>query len=68
MTAITLNLSATYTPAFYVLAECAQQIALAHGEDVAIDWAHRVLDADIELFCVISADRRPALRLIQGGI
>lgn len=62
-----LNLTAELTPAFYALLECAETIAEQHGPDRAEEWARTVLVADIELFCRIGSDRRPALRLIDGG-
>jgi hypothetical protein len=65
---VTLNLTATFTPAFYALLETAQLIAERHGEERAQEWASAAMLEDMDLFCVISASDRPNLRLIQGGL
>lgn len=67
MAAITFNLSFERRPAFYALLDCAKEIAETHGEEAAAAWAQGVLDADFDLFVRLRTDRRPTLRLIQGG-
>lgn len=62
-----LSLSFTYTGAFYALRDCTCVVAERHGEEFALEWANRVLDADIELFVRIEIDSRPRLRLVHGG-
>jgi hypothetical protein len=57
----------TFKPAFYALIECASAIALEDGDEAATAWAHRVIAADLTLFSVSRVERRPQLRLIQGG-
>ena len=68
--AVRLNaiLTITHLPAFYDLLAAAASIAEVEGEDRAIEWAKRVLEADIGLFCaVVRTPIRPQLRLIDGG-
>lgn len=67
MASVTLNLTASFTPAFYALLEAAQLIAERDGEERAQEWASAALQLDMDLFCVIGASQRPNLRLIKGG-
>jgi hypothetical protein len=67
MAQTTLTLSAHFTPAYYALLNTAEVIKARHGEDTAMAWALKTLQADFGLFCTLSADRRPELRLIIGG-
>lgn len=62
-----MRITITHLPAFSALLECARLVAETEGEERAMEWAKRVLDADIGLFCSIEQDRRPRLRLVQGG-
>lgn len=62
------TLTTTFTPAYYGLLEAAQTIAERHGDDRAMEWVTRVMEADFDLFCRVSVDSKPKLRLIRGGL
>jgi hypothetical protein len=66
MANVNVSISVTFKPAFHALVECAQVIADEQGDEVASQWAKKVLEADWNLFCGTQIDR-PRLRLIQGG-
>lgn len=67
MASDTIRLTLSTTPAFGALVLCAQAIAEDEGEDYAAAWAKRVMEADIDLFVKAEAEKRPALRIIEGG-
>jgi hypothetical protein len=64
---VCLTLSVSSTAAYDALIEAALEIALEHGEARALAWAEKILAADMELFFVTQVERRPSLRLINGG-
>lgn len=67
MAIVNFTLSFSFTPAYEALLQCAYEIAEQEGEERALEWAQRVMSADIDLFCRTEVRRRPHLRLIQGG-
>lgn len=62
-----LTLKCECRPALDALITCAQEIAETHGEDRAMAWAAAQVDADLDLFVRVVTERRPVLRLINGG-
>lgn len=68
MATVEHTLDVTFKPAFHALISCAEEIAAARGNAAALQWAERVLKDDFELFCHVGTSRRPALRLIRGGL
>jgi hypothetical protein len=67
MANVNFTLNLVFKPAYFTLLETAQSIAAERGHDEAIRWVDHVLAADFDLFCSIVTDRRPQLRLIEGG-
>lgn len=67
MAIVNLTVTMNARPAYYALLDCAREIALTHGEDAAVEWAQAALGRDVGMFIKTGMDRRPALRLIQGG-
>jgi len=67
MAQIYLELTATFTPAFAALKDCALAIAERHGEARASEWAAKTLRDDFDLFCTLGTHRKPKLRVIEGG-
>lgn len=67
MAQITMNLRVEYRPAFDALLACAREIGATHGDERAMAWAGSLLEADFDLFCRVTTDSRPTLRVIQGG-
>jgi hypothetical protein len=62
-----LTLKFERRPALDALIACAREIAETHGEDRAMAWAAAQVDADLDLFVRVVTERRPVLRLINGG-
>jgi len=61
-----IEVSITYTPAFYALLHCAELIAEAEGQDFATEWGGEIIHANPSLFCIVELVKRPTLRLVQG--
>jgi hypothetical protein len=67
MANVNLTLSLKFKPAYWSLLETAEAIAVERGQDEAVRWADKVISADFDIFFTIETDRRPPLRLIEGG-
>ena len=64
----TLILSTELRPAYHALIACAKEVADTHGEEVAAEWAQKVLSQDFDLFVRMSVEKpRATLQLIAGG-
>jgi hypothetical protein len=63
-----ISLSVHFTPAFHEMMNTAEAIKDRWGEERAIAWVQKTLEADFDLFCNLKADQKPSLRLITGGL
>jgi hypothetical protein len=62
-----LTIIPTFTPAYHAMLDTAVLIAERSGNEAAERWVLHQLEHSFDLFCELRLDRKPILRLVNGG-